>query len=140
VGDRTYYEATGPINPRFRDVRARPDSWEDYFAFEVFFARGGNAYDQWIINPNNSFVFHFEDRCRRTGRSDLPSSRYRVKIEGDRVSIIFWCHNSDTPRNIVFNYNEPTPSTPEKLSWVTTDLGQDHDPWWHHQPAEWTDP
>jgi hypothetical protein len=142
VGDRTYYEASGPINPDFRDRRAQPSSWYNYFAFEVFFARGGDTYDQWIINPVNSFVWHAGDRCKYVGDDPLSASRYQTRLDGDRITITFWCNNNDTPRNIVFNYNKPSPLLPqgEWLSWVTTDLGRSHQPWWHHHPTEWTNP
>jgi hypothetical protein len=143
AGDRTYYEISGPINPQFSDLAADSKGhWGNYFACEVFFERGGSVYDQWIINPVDSFMYHYSapSSCGskgRTGSSHLSDSRYQVRVEGDRTFITFWCKSSDTPRNIVFNYNNP--SAPGKLNWVTTHEHQQNQHWNHHDPALWTD-
>jgi hypothetical protein len=142
VGDKTYYEVSGPINPRFRDLPASMQkNWGEYFACEVFFARGGTSYDQWLINPSKSFILHFPHPWlgdyRNAPHSDLPKSRFETKFDKDRVITTFWCNNNDTPRNIVFNYNNPSGD----MSWVTTDVQQgDGVTNVHHHPAEWTDP
>jgi hypothetical protein len=141
VGDRTYYEICGPINPNFRDRGTLMSSqWGSIFACEVFFERGGSAYDQWIINPNQSSILHFSkpltgDYHRDATHNQLPDSRYQVKVLDDRVWITFWCHNSDTPRNIVFNYNNTTGTG--GLNWVTMDTQKNGPVAIHHDPSAW---
>lgn len=141
AGDRTYYEISGPINRHFTSRGAVLNSeWGSYFACEVFFAREGDTYDQWLINPAHSAIYHFVSPGKFAGQGSLASSRYQVRINGDRVFISFWCYNSDTPRNIVFNYNHSIGNKPDNLSWVTTRIHQNSYLWIHHDPASWTDP
>ncbi len=142
-GGRTYYRVSGPINPQYKDIAAgKIQDWGKFFSCEVFFQRGGGAYDQWIINPNGSMVYEFASACDQnslkfSGQSGLPESRYHGSITGDRVELTFWCDNQDTPANVVFNYNDPKTKS---LNWVTTGSHKSGAGWNHHWAGDWNYP
>ncbi len=140
-GDRTYYEVSGPVNPKSLEggIKDQNGPWGHHFVQSVYFDRGGKAYDQWIINPNEPLIYHFNDTMCRTGESRLPSSRFQIKVKDNWITVTFWCHNNDTPQNIAFHYSD-TESFPESVSWVATDTGQNPALCPHHQSENWTDP
>ncbi len=143
-GDRTYYRISGPINPQYGDIAAgKRQDWGKFFNCEVFFERGGGAYDQWIINPNGSMVYEYSRASKQnacgdalSGQSRLPDSRFRGRIKGDRVEVTFWCNSQDSPANIVFNYNDPST---KRLHWVTTGSHKGQ-AWSHHWAGDWNYP
>ena len=139
-GNRTYYEVSGPVNPQSLKggVHDQNGLWGRHFVQSVYFERGGNAYDQWIINPNEPLIFHFNDTMRKTGENRLPSSRFQIKVKDNWITVTFWCPNNDTPRNIAFHYSDRE-SIPESVSWVATDTGQNPTHCPHHQSENWTD-
>ena len=144
-GDRTYYRVSGPINPQYADIAAsKRHDWGKFFSCEVFFQRGGGAYDQWIINPNGSMIYEYSAASRKagcgdkfSGQSRLPDSRFSGSIKGDRVEVTFWCNNQDQPANIVFNYNSPKT---KRLHWVTTGSHKNGSGWNHHWADDWNYP
>lgn len=144
-GGRTYYRLSGPINPQYADIAAgKRQDWGSFFSCEVFFQRGGGAYDQWAINPNGSMVYEYssastQNACGSTfsGQNNLPESRYHGSITGDRVELTFWCDSQDEPANIVFNYNDPKTGS---LNWVTTGSHKSGSGWNHHWAGDWNYP
>ena len=145
-GDRTYYRICGPINPQFADIAAgKLQDWGSFVGCEVFFQRGGGAYDQWIINPNGSMIYEHSSAAKRSGyfalsgESRLPDSRYQGSIKGDRIEVTFWCDSQDTPANIVFNYRDRIGNSPH---WVSTGSYQykPEGPGNHHWADDWNYP
>ncbi|MBN1126599.1 MAG: hypothetical protein JXA82_16450 [Sedimentisphaerales bacterium] len=144
-GNRVYYQITGPINKdtiEDSDYFDGGSHWGENTEMEVFFSRGGDKYDQWLLNPKNAQILHFKDTCKFDSSSDLPSSRYVCEVKGDELITTFWCHKHDTPGNIVFNYN---PKDGEKgsrgLAWATTGLKKTKGQIWnHHDKDRWTHP
>lgn len=141
-GDRVYYQLQGPINRSFTNTAAKDGDWGSFAAYEIFFDQGGGAYDQWMLNPAGSNVWHYDSYNDRTGVSDLPSSRYHAQVDGDQVTMTFWVHQDDTPANIVFNYNNGRAGTAYHggtLSWGST--GEfDGRQWNHHKSELWRFP
>ena len=144
VGDRTYYQVSGPINPAYRDTKVAnwQAQWCDYMAIEVFFTRGGTAYDQWLITPQQCTILHFDQGKSSPLQSDssLPNNRFRTLIKGNRIVTTFWCSKHDTPANIVFNYNQGNGKNRQPLCWTSTDERCEKNTWVHHVPKWWTYP
>ena len=151
VGDRIYYEVSGPLNPRYRDKQVNfpyrdkqvndwNNQWGTYTACEVFFPRSGRAYDQWLVTPTGAGIVHHNRYRKVQGASPLAAGRYRTIVKGDRIAITFWCSQGDGPANIVFNYNDPTATNARGLSWVTTGMHEDGESWDHHHAEDRTYP
>jgi len=140
-GDRTYYQMTGPIN---RDAIGNTwdnSAWGAQPAYEVFFQHNGDQYEQWLINPAGSTILHYDGEFNLVGKSALPESRFETEADGDQVTVTFWCHNRDTPSNLVFNYNDGEGGSNYgggTLSWATT--GEFRDSWNHHKSDLWRYP
>ena len=132
VGSRGFYQLTGPVNPSYVGQAAK--TWGSHLAFEVFFRRDGRYYDQWILGPPRGVVNHYRDWMVPVATSGMPSSRYRMEVQGSQVTVTFWCYANDTPANIVFNYNLPN----QELAWCSTSKTPPHKT--HHQRDTWTDP
>lgn len=141
-GDRVYYQMTGPVNERSignEQFHYSKRNWGKTTEMEVFFPRDGDHYDQWLINPDNAQILHWTSPNKYSATSDLPSSRYVCEIKDGKLVTTFWCHKSDTPGNIVFNYNNGGgKNSRESLSWKTT--GKKGKNWNHHLPSRWTNP
>ncbi|MBN1124704.1 MAG: hypothetical protein JXA82_06840 [Sedimentisphaerales bacterium] len=141
-GNRVYYQITGPINKDTigdSDYYDGPSHWGENTEMEVFFPRGGDKYDQWLINPKNAQILHFYGQYKFDSSSELPSSRYVCEVKGDELITTFWCHKHDTPGSIVFNYNRGNKKRgSDALSWATT--GVNDEDWDHHNESRWTYP
>lgn len=141
-GDRVYYQMTGPVNERSignEQFQYEKSNWGNTTEMEVFFPRDGSHYDQWLINPGDAQILHWTSPNKYSSTSDLPSSRYVCEIKGGKLVTTFWCHKSDTPGNIVFNYNKSAEKNgSSSLAWKTTGKKGNH--WNHHLPSRWTNP
>lgn len=146
-GDKTFYQMSGPVNKgsiKSTDYFDGSSRWGDTTEMEIFFDRGDGNYDQWLINPDNAQILHFNGKNKFRGSSDLPESRYTCEIKGDQLVTTFWCHSSDTPGNLVFNYRYDKATNPEGhinskfLGWATTGIKGAN--WDHHDMKRWANP
>lgn len=147
-GDRVYYQISGPVNKKTLKATNFYDgssSWGESTEMEIFFERSGGKYDQWLINSENSQILQFSGHTENggylfAGSSKLPASRYTCELKGDELVTTFWTHKSDTPQNIVFNYNHGKDVNSDNmgaknLSWVTT--GNNDTDYDHHNLNRW---
>ncbi|MCC7481764.1 MAG: hypothetical protein IT541_09610 [Hyphomicrobiales bacterium] len=139
-GDRTYYQMTGPINRSAIGNTWDNSAWGAQPAYEVFFPGSGDRYEQWLINPSGSTILHYNGELKLVGKTPLPASRFKTEVDTDQITITFWCHNHDTPSNLVFNYNggSGTNYGSNTLSWATT--GDFQGMWNHHKSDLWRYP
>jgi hypothetical protein len=147
-GDRVYYQISGPVNKKTLKATNFYDggsAWGESTEMEIFFERSGGKYDQWLINSENSQILNFGRHADGrgyifAGSSELPASRYTCELKGDELVTTFWTHKSDTPQNIVFNYNygkrvDNDHGGAGNLSWVTT--GNNDTDYDHHNLKRW---
>ncbi len=142
-GDRVYYQMSGPLNPEYRNTGANnfQNPWGSFTACEVFFPRGGGRFDQWLITPTDAVILHYDKPRRHVSKSPLPSSRYRTEINGDWITVTFWCSRRDAPANIVFNcHGEGMTIGGHKMSWVSTGAHRESTGWNHHLSERWRYP
>jgi hypothetical protein len=143
-GSRVYYQITGPVNKNAiadTDYFDGPSKWGKDVEMEVFFDRGGGRYDQWLVNPDNAQILHYNGQRHFTGSSDLPESRYTCEVKGGRIVTTFWTHKNDTPGNIVFNYvSDSNGGTGRNLAWATTGTTPSGQRANHHTMGNWTNP
>jgi len=143
-GSRVYYQITGPVNKNAiadTDYFDGQSLWGKNVEMEVFFDRGGGRYDQWLVNPANAQILHFDGYYKFRGSSDLPKSRYTCEVKGGKLVTTFWTHKDDAPGNIVFNYiSNSDGGTYKNLAWATTGTTKSGDGANHHKMANWTNP